>query len=174
MLKKHIAFLRAINVGGTKIIKMEDLRKLFQSFGFANIQTYIQSGNVIFEAKESAGMEATIEEQLEMALGYKVEVFLRTMEQVTKIARQPAFEPQGDQTLHIVFLRKMADKKTEQNLLSHRSEADDFIVKGREVYNLRRDRDKSVFSNKFIEKILNVSATTRNLTTIRKIVEKYK
>lgn len=174
-MKKYIAFLRAINVGGTKIIKMEDLKKIFESFGFANVQTYIQSGNVVFETKESAMLEAQIEKLLEKALGYKVEIFLRTMEELAKIASQPAFEPQGDETLHVVFLRKSQDAnhKSKQELLSFRSEADDFAVKGREVYNLRRDRDKSVFSNNFIEKILKESSTTRNLTTLRKITKKY-
>ncbi len=54
------------------------------------------------------------------------------------------------------------------------SEADDFTVKGREVYSLRRDREKSVFSNNLVEKTLKVPAATRNLTTTRKIVEKFK
>ncbi len=174
-MKKHIAFLRAINVGGTKIIKMEDLRRMFESFGCINTQTYIQSGNVIFEAKESATLEEKIEKHLEATLGYKVETFLRTMDAVTQIARKPAFEPQGDETLHVVFLRnrQRVDKKSEQNLLSLRSEADDFIIQGSEVYNLRRDREKSIFSNNFIEKTLKVEGTTRNITTLRKIAEKH-
>ncbi len=75
-MEKYIAFLWSINVGGTKIIKMEDLKKYFESFGCVNVQTYINSGNVIFETKESAGLEAKIEKQLEKALGYKVETFL--------------------------------------------------------------------------------------------------
>jgi uncharacterized protein (DUF1697 family) len=174
-MKKYIAFLRAINVGGTKIIKMEDLKKHFESFGCINVQTYINSGNVIFEAKESAVLEEKIEKQLEKALGYKVETFLRTMDEVAEIVSKPAFEPQGDETQHVVFLRnrQSVDKKSEQNLLSLRSEADDFVIKGSEVYNLRRDRDASIFSNNFIEKTLKVEGTSRNINTLRKVVEKY-
>jgi uncharacterized protein (DUF1697 family) len=59
-----------------------------------------------------------------------------------------------------------------QTLMTLKSDADDFAVKGRQVYNLRRDRDKSVFSHNFIEKILKTTATTRNLTTIKKIADK--
>ena len=173
-MQKYVAFLRAINVGGTKIIKMADLKRMFESFGLSNVQTYIQSGNVIFEVNASPNLEAKIEAQLEKALGYKVETFLRTMDELVKIAGKPAFEPQGDETLHIAFLRQRVEKPSERELLSLRSEADDFVVKGREVYNLRRDRDKSVFSNNLIEKILKVPATTRSLTTVRKIAEKYK
>ena len=155
---------------------MADLKNYFESFGCINVQTYINSGNVIFEAKESANLEEKIEKQLEEALGYKVETFLRTMDEVAKIASKPAFEPQGDETLHVVFLRnhQLVNKKSEQNLLSLRSEADDFAIQGSEVYNLRRDKDKSIFSNNFIEKTLKIEGTTRNITTLRKVAEKYK
>ena len=60
-----------------------------------------------------------------------------------------------------------------RKLLTYNSEADEFIIKGKEVYNLRRDRDASVFSNPFIEKVLGIPAATRNLTTIKKVAEKY-
>ncbi len=155
---------------------MADLKNYFESFGCINVQTYINSGNVIFEAKESANLEEKIEKQLEEALGYKVETFLRTMDEVAKIASKPAFEPQGDETLHVVFLRnhQLVNKKSEQNLLSLRSEADDFAIQGSEVYNLRRDKDKSIFSNNFIEKTLKIEGTTRNITSLRKVAEKYK
>ena len=173
-MKKFVVFLRAINDGGTKVIKMDNLKRMFDSFGLSNVQTYIASGNVIFEADESANLESRIETQLEKALGYKVETFLRSLDEVTKIATKPYFEPRGDETLHIAFLRQGPEKKAEQDLLSCRSEADDFAVQGREAYNLRRERDKSIFSNDFIEKTLKVRATTRNLNTIRKIAEKCK
>ena len=175
-MKKYIAFLRAINVGGTKIIKMEDLKRMFESFGLASVQTYIATGNVIFETKDSAKLEAKLESQIEKALGYKVEIFLRTMEEAMEIAHNPPFTPQDNQTLHVVLLRRNqpVEKKLEQELLSLRSEEDDFAVKGSEVYNLRYDRDRSIFSNSFIEKILKTSATTRNWNTLCKIAEKYK
>jgi uncharacterized protein (DUF1697 family) len=174
-MNKYIAFLRAINVGGTSIIKMDDLRKMFESFGLVNVQTYIQSGNAIFESdeKDASALEGRIEHQLEKSLGKKTQLFVRTMREVETIAKQPPFHPKENETLHIVFLRSKPNKKSEQALMSFKSTADDFIVKGRDVYNLRRDKDASVFSNNFIEKTLGVSGTTRNLTTIQKIVEKY-
>jgi len=173
-MEKYVAFLRAINVGGTKIIKMEHLRKLFESFGYSNVQTYIQSGNVIFEAMESADIESKLEKQLEKALGFKVETFIRTMDEVKKIANKPPFEPGDNQTLFVVLTRRQSvNKASMQNLLPFKSEADDFSIKGNEVYNLRRDKDKSVFSNNFIEKNLKIEATTRNMTTLRKIVGKF-
>lgn len=175
-MTKYIAFLRAINVGGNSIIKMDDLRKMFESFGLENAQTYIQTGNVIFESKvkDALLLEKKIESQLEKALGYNVNIFLRTMQEVTAIAEQCPFTPKENEAVHIAFLREKPDKKISQALLNHTSEADEFIVKGREAYNLRHDRDASVFSNNFIEKTLGIPATTRNLTTVRKIAEKYR
>ena len=65
-MTKYVAFLRAINVGGHAIIKMTDLKQLFESLGMENVQTYIQSGNVIFESDEenAASMEKLIEDQV--------------------------------------------------------------------------------------------------------------
>lgn len=172
-MKKYIAFLRAINVGGTRVIKMDSLKKMFESFGLHNVQTYIQTGNVIFETKESPTLETKLEGQLEKALGYRVEVFLRSMDEIANIVNQGHFEPQAEDTLHIVFLREKPAKTQVDALKKYNSQADEFAVLGREAYNLRHDRDRSVFSNNFIEKILG-TATTRNMTTLKKIFEKYR
>jgi len=172
---KYIAFLRAINVGGTKIIKMDVLKKLFESFGLDNVQTYIQTGNVIFESKtkNTPAFENKIEKQLETALGYYVEVFIRSIDELASIIHQDRFNPHPEDTLHIVFLRDKPAQTQAEILKKFNSAADEFAVIGREVYNLRHDRDKSVFSNNFIEKILGI-ATTRNITTLKKIFEKYR
>lgn len=174
-MNKYVAFLRAINVGGHTIIKMGDLKRTFESFGLEDVQTYIQSGNVIFESDEAdrSVLEKRIESQLEKAAGCKIQLFVRTMREVKSIANQNLYIPKDNETVHIVFLNKAPNKTMQQTLMSLKSEADDFVVKGREVYNLRRDRDKSVFSNNLIEKVLGIRATTRNMTTIKKIVDKY-
>ena len=172
---KYVTFLRAINVGGHAIIKMTDLKKMFESTGLENVQTYIQSGNVIFDSDEDEELlRAKIERQLEKAAEYKIHVFVRTMREVQAIAEKSPFTPKGDEIAYVTFLEKKPDKKSQQTLLSFRSEADDFAFKGRELYNLRRDREKSIFSGSFVEKILKMPATNRNLTTISKIIAKYK
>ena len=94
------------------------------------------------------------------------------MEELDKIAKQNHFKPQENETLHVVFLREKPEKSWIETLKQYNSVADEFAVIGREVYNLRHDRDRSIFSNNFIEKIFS-KATTRNMTTIRKILEKY-
>jgi uncharacterized protein (DUF1697 family) len=142
---KHVAFLRAVNVGGTNIIKMDLLRKMFESFGLGNVQTYIQSGNVIFEARAAPTLEAKLETQLEKALGYKTAVFLRSMKEIQSIANQNRLQPKEGETLHVVFLRQRPAKSQIETLKQYNSAADEFAVIGREVYNLRHDRDRSIF-----------------------------
>jgi len=175
-MTKYIAFLRAINVGGHTIIKMTDLKQMFESLGLLNVQTYIQSGNVIFESDitDVASLEKQIESQIEQATGYKTKLFVRTIREVQAIAKKAPFAAKADETAYVGFLKEKPDKKHQETLLTLISDADDFALKGREVYCLRRDRERSVFSNNFIEKILKVSGTTRNMTVIAKIAEKYK
>ncbi len=172
---KYVAFLRAINVGGNAIIKMADLKKMFEAAGLENVQTYIQSGNVIFESEEGAdSLAKQIERLLEKTARYKIEVFVRTIREVQSIAEKSPFGVKDGEMVYVTFLNTKPGKQSQQALLNHKSDADDFAFKGREVYSLRRDREKSVFSNNFLEKILKMPATSRNLTTITKIVEKYK
>jgi uncharacterized protein (DUF1697 family) len=174
-MKRYIAFLRAINVGGTTIIKMSELKHMFESFGLGNVETYIQTGNVIFDSDESRAstLEEQIENQLAKAAGKRIRLFVRTIQEIAAMAEACPFAPLDGQTAYVTILEKKPDKKSVDALLSLRSEADDFAVVGREVFNLRRDRDASIFSNNFIEKTLGVAGTTRNLTTIKKLAGKY-
>jgi uncharacterized protein (DUF1697 family) len=174
-LKRYIAFLRAVNVGGTTIIKMSDLKRTFESFGLENVETYIQTGNVIFDSDESKAsiVEKQIEDELAAAFGKRIRLFVRTTREVAKMVEACPFIPKDGETVYIAILEKKPDLKSVDALLSLRSKADDFAVTGKEVFNLRRDRNDSIFSNNFVEKTLGVAGTTRNLTTIKKLAEKY-
>lgn len=175
-MSKYAAFLRAINVGGHTIIKMADLKRMFESFGLENVQTYIQSGNVIFESDEenTDSLEQRLESRLEKASGFRIKFFVRTLRELRAIVSKSPFSVKGTETVFVAFLDQKPDPKNRQALLALKNEADDFAVKGHEVYHLRRDREKSVLAKTSIEKILKVPATIRNLTTLTKIVEKYK
>jgi uncharacterized protein (DUF1697 family) len=173
---KYVAFLRGINVGGHTLVKMADLKEIFESLELEEVQTYIQSGNVIFHSaeKDAEPLAKRIERQVEKAIGHKILLFVRTMRQVQTIASKSPFAAKDKETVHVTFLDEKPGRKAQQSLLALKSEADDFAFKGRELYNLRRDRDRSVFSNNWVEKILQTRATTRNLTTITKLAERYK
>lgn len=175
MTTKYIAFLRAINVGGNRVVKMEALRGIFESLGFTDVATHIQSGNVSFESSEAdtSALEKRIESHLAQSLGFEVETFLRTMREVAAIVEKCPFEEKDGETVFIPLLHVPPEPKARQALLALSTETDSFAVQGRQAYWLRRDRDKSPFSNNLIEKTLGKSVTTRNLTTMKKITEKY-
>jgi uncharacterized protein (DUF1697 family) len=179
MTTRLIAFLRAINVGGHNV-KMEDLRKVFESLGFSNVETFIASGNVIFEspAEDIQALEKRIEQHLRTALGYEVATFIRSAPELADIAQFepfPAADLAGEDTsLYIAFLPAPPSDRAQQDLMAFRTDADDFYLRGREVYWLSRKKmSESAFSGALLEKTLRMPATLRNATTVRKLAAKY-
>src|SRR5687768_4657369 len=108
-MPRYIAFLRAINVGG-HTVKMDRLRQLFEELGFANVETFIASGNVIFETRSTKmpALEKKIERHLHAALGYEVTTFIRTPAELTAVAALQPFAPGDlaapDHTAYVIFL----------------------------------------------------------------------
>ena len=179
-MTKYVALLRAINVGG-HTVKMDDLRRLFKALAFANVETFIASGNVIFDSKsgDPKVLERKIEKHLRETLGYEVATFVRT---ISELAGAAAYKPFSDSALnqegHSLYIGFVADRpgdQAKQKLLSYRSEIDDLHVHGREIYWLCRAKmmSDSKFSGALLEKILGMRATFRNSTTVRKIAAKY-
>jgi uncharacterized protein (DUF1697 family) len=171
-MPKYVALLRAINVG-KRIVKMEKLRALFEELGFSNVETFIASGQVIFEtrATDTAKLEARIEKHLQAALGYHVDTFIRTPAQLAQIgARVPA----GDRTLYVTFTKQPPDRAACQRLKEHESDVDEFAVHGSEIYWLcRTSLSKSKFTGALLEKIIGMPATARNVNTVHRLVQKY-
>jgi uncharacterized protein (DUF1697 family) len=173
-MTKYIAFLRAINVGGHNV-KMTELKRLFESMSFSNVETFIASGNVIFEttAKDTVKLEKKIEALLKEALGYEVFTFLRTPAEVTAIAKYKPFKTKGE-SLNVAFITEPLDDLPIQKLLALKNEIDDFHVYGREIYWLRQiNPTESKFSNMILEKTIGRRATIRGINTIQKMAEKY-
>ncbi len=92
-MARYVAFLRAINVGGSHVVKMDALKAMFEDLGFAKVETFIASGNVIFEtpSRDLVAVERKIEQVLEKRLGYEVATFIRSLEGVAAIARYQPF-----------------------------------------------------------------------------------
>ena len=175
---KYVAFLRAINVGG-HTVKMDHLRSLFESMGFANVETFIASGNVIFDSKtkSSAVLEKKIEKQLQAALGYEVKTFLRTLDEVADVTRDESFKGElgtPGNILYVGFMAATPEEAAIKKLASLVDEVNDFRVREREVYWLRRTKvGESQYSGGLIEKTLRTPVTFRNSTTVKKILAKY-
>lgn len=177
-MSKHIAFLRAINVGGHNV-KMDRLRQLFESLGFSNVETFIASGNVIFDAKVGniKVLEKKIESCLHEALGYEVATFIRTNTELAGIANYKPF-PQSQldaaMALNIGFLAEMLNNAAKLKLMSLQTDIDDFHFHGREIYWLcKKKQSDSKISNVVIEKTLGMKTTLRGINTVNKIAQKY-
>jgi uncharacterized protein (DUF1697 family) len=177
-MPRLIAFLRAINVGGHHVT-MAELRGIFEALGFKTVETFIASGNVIFDARSGdiATLQQKIESQLLRSLGYEVKTFLRTVPEVAAIARYKPFHEsklKSAAALNVAFLIEPIGAESEKSLLGLRTEIDDFHVHGREVYWLCKTKQSdSRFSNTRFEKILNARATWRNVNTVKRLVAKY-
>ena len=176
---RYIAFLRAINVGG-HIVKMERLMQLFQSLGLAEVETFIASGNIIFDAnaKSVPALEQKIEKHLEKELGYEVKTFVRTLSEVSNIA---AFVPFGAgsqptaSTLFIGFLKAAPDDNVQERLKIAQTAVDEFRIVRRELYwRCRGASHESSFSGPKLEKMLGLATTLRNANTVRRLAEKYR
>lgn len=172
---RYIAFLRAINVGG-HVVTMDRLRELFESAGLTGVQTYIASGNVVFEsrARSASSLEAKIASHLERELGYEVATFLRTADELAEIAAREPFPKRDGATLHIGFLANALTKAQQVDLMKFRSPADEFAHVGREIYWSCSVRSSdSEFSLARLERALNLKATFRNANTPRKMAKKF-
>lgn len=176
---KYIAVLRGINVSGQKQIKMVDLKALFVSLGFAQVETYIQSGNVVFDGvtkQDTKKMIRDIEKAIEDQYGFQVPVLIRTSGEWQKIIKACPFgevDLANDGTK--VMLTLLASKPANSNIKAIKQyvkEPEQLYVNGQEVYlYCPGGYGKSKLSNNFIETKLAVTATTRNWKSVCKLDE---
>ena len=178
-MSRFIAFLRAINVGGGRTVKMDALRQSFESLGFSRVTTFIASGNVVFETKTKNAklLERKIEKRLREALGYEVTTFIRTETELAAIADYTPFR-QSDidaaAECNIILLADPLDEKLKQKVMALRTDTDELHVHGREIYWLRRKKPGgSTFSTVPLEKTLDRPLTIRGVKTMKKMAVKY-
>jgi len=178
-MPKYVAFLRAINVGAHNV-KMDRLRGLFETMGLSNVETFIASGNVIFDSpsKTPPKLESKIEQYLQTALRYNVATFIRSTSEVAQIARyKPLADSELNAETHVLYIGFGATTPTleaKRKLASLTTPVDDFHTSGREIYWLRRlEISQSLFSGTLLEKTLGMQVTFRNCTTVKKIAGKY-
>jgi len=176
-MPKYVALLRAINVGG-HTVKMDRLRRLFEELGFKNVETFIASGNVIFDSpsRTPQALERRIERHLHEALGYEVATFLRSPADIAAIADHEAFPPSEVEKcmLYIGFTGSTPADAAREKLIRSRTLVDEFHVNNREVYWLcRKSFSESDFSGAKIEKTLGMPLTIRNVTTVRRLAARF-
>ena len=174
----YIALLRGINVGGNNIIKMQDLRRVLEAIGFSDVQTYIQSGNVLFKSNEEKELLPNkIKHAIEIAFGFSITIVLRTCQELEDIIKNFPFSPQEiseaeasskAQSAYVCLLTHVPLQENIQKLDTYKTESEDYRILGREVFLLFHN---SISNSKLASNLhkLDVPATVRNLKTLNKL-----
>jgi len=167
-----VSLLRGINVSGQKKIKMAALRDIYQSLGFSDVESYLQSGNVVFTtAEEDAAIVAqSIKDAIADAFGYSVSVILRDVVTFRLVFTGNPFLIDSDEDpakLYVTFLANVPNADDLSNLSLPVGVADDFHVVGQHVYVFcPNGYGRTKLNNTFFERKLKVAATTRNWRTV--------
>ncbi|MBI2103180.1 DUF1697 domain-containing protein [Candidatus Woesearchaeota archaeon] len=173
----YISLLRGVNVAGQKKIKMSDLRALYESLGFRNVTTYIQSGNVIFQSTQTdlMALSQKIEEKIHKKYHFQVAVIIRTIPEMKQIIDENPFVKDRHEEvnkLYSTFLTKKPSPLALQGLNQVQKNKEEFVISSRTLYLfIPESYGKAVLSNTLLEKRLKVTASTRNWKTVLKLVE---
>lgn len=169
----YVALLRGINVSGQKKIPMAELRQLLTQVGFENVQTYIQSGNVIFQCadEKSCNMALKIHETIKTHFGFDVSVLVKTPSQLQKIFNDSPFSEEKKEYSYFTFLYTVPDNdiKADVSKIAHPNE--EFIITDNCVYfYCSTGYGRAKCNNNFFERKLKIIATARNYKTMVKLL----
>jgi uncharacterized protein (DUF1697 family) len=173
---KYVALLRGINVGGKNMIKMETLRATFESLGYENVKSYINSGNLVFETRKTDDrkLAKTIHDAIQKDFGFDISVMVRSMKEIEEIVKNNPFDGQFDnhKYLHVFFLDSELSNGQRELIDSITNENERIEVHGRTLYCLLKiSIIDSAVGKGIIDKKLKIPATGRNWRTIQKIAE---
>jgi uncharacterized protein (DUF1697 family) len=173
----YVAMLRGINVTGHNSIKMEQLRGLCNRLGFQRVETYVQSGNIVFQAKTEnpALLSKRIGKSILDSFGFETPVIVRTLKEMENVVASNPFLKEKDidsSKLHVTFLREVAQKTSLKTLEKLATSQDRFYPASREIYlYCPEGYGRTKLSNNAIEKALSVTATTRNWRTTNTLLD---
>lgn len=172
----YVSMLRAVNVGGTSRIKMDALRAVYESIGFKDVRTLLQSGNVVFRSAiaDRQQLVKRIRQEIERQLELEVEVILRTLAEIASIVeRGPVLSPRADSAkLHVMFLSDVPDAAAQAALAKWHKGPEMLEMRGPEIYLYYPEGvGRSKLSGAVIESKLNTSGTARNWNTLQKVLD---
>lgn len=174
MNKGYIALLRGINVGGHKLIKMAELKMMFEKMGFENVTTYIQSGNVVFaSSKEITCLHTEIKEAILTTFGFDVDVQVIRAADLKRIKENHPFLHENElKSTYYTLLAEFPDKELVKSLNQLEQTVEFFKITDEVIYCFYPNGARNAkWHNVFFEKKLRVSCTTRNFNTMQKLVE---
>jgi uncharacterized protein (DUF1697 family) len=171
----YLALIRAVNVGGKSLVRMSDLRKRFESLGFKDAVTYIQSGNVVFSSTDTDRnrISRRIEAELSGLTGRPAKIFLLTLEELKKEAAGNPFEPERldkEQRCQLMFLSASPTAARRKALMGMQGEEYRFSFKGRVLYFAYSRKYDGIRRMIDFEKVLGVSGTARSWKVVDKLI----
>ena len=172
----YVAMLRGVNAGGKNKLPMKDLAAIFAAAGCRSVGTYIQSGNVVFEAGEKivASLSESIPTLIATRFGFEAPVVIRTAGELRKVVQANPFLSAGvdPKTLHVAFLADEPTADLVAELDPHRSPPDEYAIAGREIY-LRCPHGlaRTKLTNAYFDSRLGTISTIRNWKTTLKLLE---
>ncbi len=175
-MKTYISLLRGINVSGQKLIKMDTLKIMYQNLGFKNIQSYVQSGNIIFSAivTDIKKLEHKISVQIKKEFDFEVPVIVLTIEQLENIIKHNPFATNKQKDISFLHVSFLADKPTAPDKLiieAKKQENEDIEFAENAIYlYCPNGYGNTKLNNIFLETKLKVKATTRNWKTVNAIL----
>ena len=168
----YIALLRGINVGGKAALPMRDLVRIFKTAGATGVETYIQSGNVVFTHEDAEACVAQATKAVAERFGYPGRIVLRSAEEMRAAYEANPFAGAPAETLHVYFLADWPLAADGEALDPDRSPGDSFAVVGREVYlHLPGGMARTKLTNAYFDGKLRTVSTARNWRTVAKLVE---
>lgn len=172
----YLALLRGINVGGKNKLPMADLRALFATLGCEEVRTYIQSGNVVFQAKGELAKQLphAAAAAINAEFGYEVPVLVRSARVWSKLAAShPLARAHDDpKNLHLVLLARKASASKQALLADNPSPEDSYLFRGSELFlRYTRGPSQSKLTGAWIERRLGMPTTARNWRTVQKLAE---
>jgi uncharacterized protein (DUF1697 family) len=172
----YIAFLRAVNVGGRKV-PMADLRGHLEEAGFADVVTYIQSGNLRVGStmRSAAKVEAGLEKAMSTAFGFDIPAIVRRPEELVELVKASPANPLGDNARHYVsFLRAKPSAKQAKEMNGWDVDGERMVVVGRDVHLwFEKPSHEAKLNNTRIEKLAGTQSTNRNWTVVTALAEKW-
>lgn len=176
-METYIALLRGINVSGQKKVKMADLRAQLAELPYENIQTYIQSGNIVFAANATAKetLANQIKDNIQQNYGFEVSVIVRTPTELEWILQNNPFlkdSSKDPKRFYVTFLAQAPEPDHIKKLEEVDYSPEEYVLEGDLLFFFAPNGyGRAKMNNNFFEKKLKVAATTRNWRTIHKLVE---
>lgn len=175
-MKTYISILRGINLGGHNTIKMDNLRRLLSQNGLNNVETYIQSGNDVYQYKniETKKLDTLIKENIFQEFGFEVPVITLTIEELKTVAKNNPFpnnKMKDPSFFHVTFLADKPQLEYLEKIKDINYQPDEFVILDKAVYlYCPEGYGNTKLSNKFLENKLKVTATTRNWKTTNELI----